>query len=585
MTEYTKIKMDSARQKRLEELELEYKSALIRISDIEEVLQSDSRAGIKATQEFVSATIKSVAQDTELFVIMLDSDTTKDRAELIHRLNVFYLCLTLGSGMGLSRTQLYELGVAATLHDIGKTRIPRQIILKHPPYTPAEKQLLERHPQYGVEILTEEKSISKNVVDAILQHHEKCNGTGYPHKRTAQNTSLMAKIIAIANTYDNICSRYYLKRLLTPHESVSYLYTRLRDELALDIIKIFIKMVGVYPPGCLVELSDGKMGIVIATNKDQSTCPIIILYDETTPREKPFVINLNDVEGLSIVRSILPTEAPGEVALYLQREDRICLFTGSLTGRNVPAEPAPALAVEQGSNPVPFERRVILRAKPVQGIGVSISFQGTEVDIVDISVGGVCMSKSQDFFLKPQETVTVTISVDDKEFDVKSMVTRIWSSQLDSGFHYFVSLQFLSNPAMREALLGKKVLLLEKENNPATVNRRMGFRVRPLPNSGLSVFFQETAVNVIDISVGGACISRSQELSLTSQETVTLIISVDGKRFDVKSTVIRTWSSQSASGSQYFASIQFVGNPAMRESLLGKKIMHLERERFLNKLD
>ena len=235
--------------------------------------------------------------------------------------------------MGLSQMQLYELGAAAFLHDIGKVKIPRQILSKLPPYTPAEKQYLELHPRYGITILSDVKSISKNVIEAIYQHHEMCDGTGYPLKRTSQNISLMAKIITVVNTYDNLCNRYFLRRLLTPHESLSYLYTRLREGLSMDIVMTFIKTIGVYPSGCLVELSDGNLGIVIATNAAQSTRPTIILYDEATPRGKPLIINLSDVEGLEIVRSIRPSEAPQEVVSYLQMGNKTGLSIGSLTTR------------------------------------------------------------------------------------------------------------------------------------------------------------------------------------------------------------------------------------------------------------
>lgn len=258
---------------------------------------------------------------------------TNDMVESTHCLNVCYLCLIMGSAMGFSRMQLYDLGAAAILHDIGKTKIPREIMLKHPPYTPAEKQLLELHPLNGVKILSEVKSITKSVLDAIYQHHEKCDGTGYPRKRTVLDISLMARIIAVADTYDNICNRYYLKRLLTPHECLSYMYTRLRDALSMDIISTLVKTIGVYPPGCFLELSDGNIAIVIATNKDKSTRPTIIVYNEDVPREKPIIISLSDVESLTIVRSILPAAVPEKILAYLQQGENSGLYLASLIGK------------------------------------------------------------------------------------------------------------------------------------------------------------------------------------------------------------------------------------------------------------
>jgi HD-GYP domain-containing protein (c-di-GMP phosphodiesterase class II) len=320
-----------ALQKRIDGLEQEYKTVFNRIANIEKLLQSDIQAGVKATHEFVSHTVNDMVQEMELFANMITAQPIKERVESTHRLNVCYLCLVLGSAMGLSRMQFYDLGTAAILHDIGKTKIPREIMLKHPPYTLEEKQFLEAHPLHGVKILYAVKSINKSVLDAVYQHHERLDGTGYPRKLTALNIALMARIIAVADTYDNICNRYYLKRLLTPHESLSYMYTRLRDGLSIDIIETFVKTIGVYPPGCFVELSDGNIGIVIATNKDKTTRPTIIVYNEDVPKEKPIIINMSEEEGLTIVRSIIPVEVPEKISAYLQQGDNPGLFLTSLT--------------------------------------------------------------------------------------------------------------------------------------------------------------------------------------------------------------------------------------------------------------
>ena len=320
-------------QKRVEGLDFEYEAVYNRISEVGNLLHSDVHAGVKATQEFVSDTIHDTAEEMELFANMITALPTTDRSESTHRLNVCYLCLALGSVMGLSRLQLYELGAAAILHDIGKTKIPWEIMTKRPPYTFEDMQYLELHPLYGVKSLADVKSITKSVLDAIYQHHERCDGSGYPRKRTALNISLMARMIAVVDTYDNLCNRYLTKRLLTPHESLSYIYSRLRDGLSMDIVTTFIKTIGVYPPGCFVVLSDGNIAIVIATNTYKSNLPIIIVYNEDVPREKPIIINLREVEGMTIVRSLLPTEVPDKVVSYLQQGGNSGLLLASLVGK------------------------------------------------------------------------------------------------------------------------------------------------------------------------------------------------------------------------------------------------------------
>jgi hypothetical protein len=101
----------------------------------------------------------------------------------------------------------------------------------------------------------------------------------------------------------------------------------------MDIISTFVKTVGVYPPGCIVELSDGNLGIVVAANKMQSTHPVVLLYDKATPREKPLIIDLNSMGNVDIVRSILPAEAPPEAISYLQYGEKTSLYLGSLINK------------------------------------------------------------------------------------------------------------------------------------------------------------------------------------------------------------------------------------------------------------
>lgn len=128
----------------------------------------------------------------------------------------------------------------------------------------------------------------------------------------------------------------------------------------------------------------------------------------------------------------------------------------------VPGLPVPVLVMERESNSEIFDMRTAFRIKATRKDGLSVFFQGKETNIVNISIGSLCISEREVFLLKPQETVTVTISIDDKKFDVESMVIRTWSSHLTGGIQHFASLQFLSHSAMRESLLGNKMMFLDR---------------------------------------------------------------------------------------------------------------------------
>lgn len=131
------------------------------------------------------------------------------------------------------------------------------------------------------------------------------------------------------------------------------------------------------------------------------------------------------------------------------------------------------------------------------------------------------------------------------------------------------------------------VLVVEKETDPETCNLRMSFRIRPDLDRGLAVFLRGAKVNIVDISEGGVCISSKKDLALAQDDRITLTISIDDRKIDVDSRVVRVTSSQAAAGSsvnQQLASFQFLNNQAARETLLSRKIFHLERTQIKNRV-
>jgi hypothetical protein len=130
-------------------------------------------------------------------------------------------------------------------------------------------------------------------------------------------------------------------------------------------------------------------------------------------------------------------------------------------------------------------------------------------------------------------------------------------------------------------------LVLERETKPQTHNLRMSYRINPAADSGLTVIVRGVPVNVVDISVGGVRISSKSDLSLKDRDIVKLAINIDGKTLDIEGMVVRVWSAQTAIGTdinQQFASIQFLSNQNARESLLGKKIILMEREKLAHRI-
>lgn len=314
------------RRKKIVKLEEDYGQAFSSVAHIMKAIATEIEEGLKSARQFMDRVVDSLLQDEETMVHLLNLKE-KDDIAYFHSLNVCILSLILGKKLGLSKPELDELGMGSLFHDIGKQKIPKKILLKNSPLTRAEREYLQLHPRYGVELLAGAQ-ISPRVLEIVSQHHEKGNGKGYPRNLTEYQISYSAKIVAVANVYDNLSNHTAEGRSLTPHETLSYMYTQLSRELSPEIISAFIKSLGVYPPGTLVELSDGSMGMVITTDKAKSLRPTIVLYDETVPREEPLIINLAE-EDLNIVRSLRPAEVDPAVLAYLQPGRMIGFFVGS----------------------------------------------------------------------------------------------------------------------------------------------------------------------------------------------------------------------------------------------------------------
>jgi putative nucleotidyltransferase with HDIG domain len=300
------------------------------VSSIIKTFEADKESGIASAQGVVEKVVDDLLQDSEIIVHLINLKE-EDSLTYFHSMNVSILSLMLGKDLELSKTDLRELGMAALFHDIGKQKIPKQVWMKKPPFTKSEREFLELHPKYGVQMLAESESVPQKVRDAIYQHHEKCNGQGYPQRLTGVSITYFAKIIAVVDSYDNLTNQSTQGDSFTPHEALSFMYTRLQSELSGDIIIALIKNLGVYPPGTLVELSNGKLGMVIRTERDKSMRPTLILYDETSPREEAPIIHLPEEEELNIVRSLRPSDVTPEVMAYLRPGRMTGFFVGPRT--------------------------------------------------------------------------------------------------------------------------------------------------------------------------------------------------------------------------------------------------------------
>jgi len=288
----------------------------------------------RANAEALSGALVTKMLGAEELCIRLLSDAAGDKAST-HSLNVAIISLLMARSFGLAEAELIDLGVGSMLHDIGKIEVADRLRHREDHFTSAELRAYEEHVAHGVAI-ARRMGLSAGATLVIAQHHEHADGSGFPLKINTDKMTALARIVALVNRYDNLCNPHLAARAMTPHESLSLLFAQSKSKFDTAILGAFIKMMGVYPPGSTVQLTDDRYATVLAVNSSRPLKPSVLVHDPAIPREEALVLDLESAVGLGIRRSIKAQQLPPTALDYLAPSPRIAYFF----------EPAAALEAE-----------------------------------------------------------------------------------------------------------------------------------------------------------------------------------------------------------------------------------------------
>ncbi len=278
----------------------------------------------------VQGYLQDVLPAGDLVIRLLSESSGHRQAE--HPVNVTVLCLLLGRTLGMNAADLYELGLAALLHDIGKDPKPGA--------TPMPRVQYERHVGDSV-ALAMGMGVSSDVLTAMAQHHEFADGSGFPLHLIGEDLSAAGKVLCLVNAYDRLCNPEFAQEGQTPHEALSVLYAQYRERFDPAILKAFIRMMGVYPPGSVVQLADGRFAMVVSVNSSRPLKPQVLVYDAQVPLAQALPLDLEMFEEIGIRRSLRPDQLPREALSYLSPRQRICYFFERAVEPCAPKEQAP----------------------------------------------------------------------------------------------------------------------------------------------------------------------------------------------------------------------------------------------------
>jgi HD-GYP domain-containing protein (c-di-GMP phosphodiesterase class II) len=278
---------------------------------------------IAKTKRVVQDMIDSIIED-ESAMLELTAIRSFDDYTYVHSVNVCVISLVLGHHLGLDRKMLSNLGVGALLHDIGKTKLPIELVNKPGTFDEYDWQQMRKHPVFGVKALFKTRSIDETTARAatiIFEHHLLYDGSGYPELLNKRKPALFARIVSIADTYNAMTSgRIYHRKRHLPDEAISSMVNRVDKTFDPLLLKIFINTIGIYPVGTVVALSNREIGIISRNNPDDLEHPEVkIIANEEGLFEfnEVKVIDLSKESDIRVSKIIDDDKYNIDIASYL----------------------------------------------------------------------------------------------------------------------------------------------------------------------------------------------------------------------------------------------------------------------------
>ncbi|MDF0535485.1 HD-GYP domain-containing protein [Shewanella yunxiaonensis] len=329
MEQYKKERIEILQRMRrdLQKTEEHFSRSLARMRNLIGKLRNRPLNAVNEAKELITDITEELLASDNL-VLHLMSDDDKSDGIYFHSLNVAVLSMLMAKELGWARADIETVGLGALFHDIGKLKLPSQIIRKKEPLTTPEQNLYNQHPILGTDLLKLAQDFPQASAAVVTNHHELLDGSGFPRGLKADALSEPVQLAAVVNFYDSLCHPSNPQQARTPYAALGYLYKYSKGKFNQEYVGKIIKMLGIYPPGSVVELSSGQFGLVMSVNLDKILLPRILVYDPMVPKDQAPIVDL-EAEGLSIVRCLSPAALAENIYKYLNPRERITYYFGS----------------------------------------------------------------------------------------------------------------------------------------------------------------------------------------------------------------------------------------------------------------
>jgi putative nucleotidyltransferase with HDIG domain len=303
--------------------ERQYAQAVGEFKHTMQQLRSSPTDAHASAEALIQALLDKMLPEQDLCIRLL-MDGAGDKASA-HAVNVTIIAMLMGKALGMQPNELFELGVGALLHDMGKLELPSRVHFREDHFNPSELRSYQEHVSLGL-TMARRMELTPASILVIAQHHEHADGSGFPQRLGVERMSAGARIVALVNRYDNLCNPSAASHALTPHEALSQLFTQGKNKFDTAILGAFIKMMGVYPAGSTVQLTDDRYAMVVGVNSSRPLKPRVLVHQTDVPAEEALVLDLESAPNLGIRRSVRHSAMPAAARDYLSPRPRIAYF-------------------------------------------------------------------------------------------------------------------------------------------------------------------------------------------------------------------------------------------------------------------
>lgn len=264
------------------------------VAGIQYLYNDTAAEGFTDTTRSITDDLMKAISDNDAIAVDISTLKVSDEYTFKHSVDVATMSMIVAKKYGLSDKEIYELGISGLLHDVGKSKIPNEILNKAGRLTDDEFSMMKQHSLFGYSILKEKEDLSVSIKMGVLQHHEKMNSKGYPMGVSAEKINLFARIISVADIYDALVTERPYKKPFSPRDAVEMIMS-MTEELDINVMRSFLESVILYPVGTDVELSTGEKARVIENN------PKYVLRPKVIGLKTGKSFDLSDISNASIV--------------------------------------------------------------------------------------------------------------------------------------------------------------------------------------------------------------------------------------------------------------------------------------------